>query len=89
MRDGVASTSLTLVKCTGDEAWRGHRGTNSRARFIIHWRAGTSGVVFFRSDRDREKFLGLLESSGGRYEVSPVAFVLLENQFHLIAQTQR
>lgn len=42
-----------------------------------------------RAEADREQFLNLLERSCARYEVSLLAFVLLPNHFHLIAQTRR
>jgi putative transposase len=41
----------------------------------------------FRDNRDREQFLELLKRSCARYHVSPLAFVLLPNHFHLVAQT--
>ncbi len=43
----------------------------------------------FRAAGDREQFLALVERSCARYEVSLLSYVLLENHFHLIAQTQR
>ncbi len=43
----------------------------------------------FRGEGDREQFLALLERSCARYEVSLLGFVLMENHFHLLAQTHR
>ncbi len=43
----------------------------------------------FRDERDRVQFLELLEGSAERYQVSVLAFVLMGNHFHLVAQTRR
>src|SRR5438874_6162237 len=43
----------------------------------------------FRRERDRVHFLELLERCATRYLVSVLAFVLMGNHFHLIAQTAR
>ncbi len=50
---------------------------------------GNERQPVFRSERDREQFLSLLERSCGRYEVSLLVFVLMGNHFHLVAQTHR
>ena len=50
---------------------------------------GNERQKVFRDDRDRVQFLELLERSCGRYEVSTLAFVLMANHFHLVAQTRR
>lgn len=43
----------------------------------------------FQSDNDRVYFLELLEKSARRFEVAIFCFVLMENHFHLVAQTRR
>ena len=42
-----------------------------------------------RTEQDRVHFLELLERSATRHQVSVLAFVLMGNHFHLIAQTAR
>src|ERR1700720_888375 len=41
----------------------------------------------FRDDRDRSKFLGYLAEGAERYRVKVHCYVLMENQFHLVATT--
>ena len=48
---------------------------------------GNERQKVFRDDKDRSKFLELLEHSAARYHVSILSFVLLTNHFHLIGQT--
>ena len=43
----------------------------------------------FQSDDDRLYFLDLLEKSARRFEVAMFCFVLMDNHFHLVAQTRR
>ena len=50
---------------------------------------GNERQKVFRDERDRGQFLELLERSCSRYQVSTLAFVLLANHFHLIAQTRQ
>ena len=50
---------------------------------------GNEKQKVFRDERDRVQFLELLERSCERYQVSPLAFVLMANHFHLVAQTRR
>lgn len=48
---------------------------------------GNERQKVFRDERDRVQFLELLERSCSRYQVSTLAFVLMGNHFHLLAQT--
>jgi REP element-mobilizing transposase RayT len=43
----------------------------------------------FRTEGDRKQFQALLARSCERYEVSLLVFVLMDNHFHLVAQTHR
>jgi REP element-mobilizing transposase RayT len=43
----------------------------------------------FQAEADRYYFLELLEKSARRFDVSVLCFVLMENHFHLVAQTRR
>jgi putative transposase len=43
----------------------------------------------FQSENDRLVFLELLEKSARRFDVGILCFVLMENHFHLVAQTRR
>ena len=50
---------------------------------------GNERQKVYRDDRDRQSFLGMLERSSRRYQVSILGFVLLGNHFHLMAETHR
>jgi len=50
---------------------------------------GNERQKIFRDDKDHVQFIELLERSRARYEVAILAFVLMGNHFHLIAETQR
>src|SRR2546422_10640165 len=50
---------------------------------------GNERQRIFRDERDRAQFAELLERSRARYRVAVLAFVLMGNHFHLIAQTHR
>lgn len=50
---------------------------------------GNDRQKVFRDDRDRARFLEVLERSCSRYQVSVLVFVLLSNHFHLVVQTHR
>ncbi len=57
---------------------------------IYHLTArGNERQRVFRVESDREQFISLLARSCERYEVSLLAFVLMGNHFHLVAQTHR
>jgi len=50
---------------------------------------GNRRGAIFEDDRDRIRFLKLIEQSLARYEVELHAYVLLPNHFHLLARTRR
>jgi len=50
---------------------------------------GNRRNVIFSDDKDRLRFLGLMQQSLRRYDVELHAYVLLANQFHFLAQTRR
>ena len=50
---------------------------------------GNDRRQIFRSESDRLSFLELVEKSTQRFEVAIFCFVLMENHFHLLAQTRR
>ena len=50
---------------------------------------GNERQKIFRDERDHAQFVELLERSRARYQVAVLAFVLMDNHFHLIAQTHR
>ena len=50
---------------------------------------GNERQKIFRDERDRARFVDLLERSGDRYQIRLLAFVLMGNHFHLLAQTPR
>jgi len=50
---------------------------------------GNERQKIFRDERDHAQFIELLDRSRARYDVAVLAFVLMGNHFHLIAQTQR
>ena len=43
----------------------------------------------FAGERDQLEFLKLLETSAKRFDVAVLAFVLMGNHFHVVAQTRR
>jgi REP element-mobilizing transposase RayT len=50
---------------------------------------GNARQRIFHSEGDRLRFLELLEKSAQRFDAAILCFVLMENHFHLVAQTQR
>jgi putative transposase len=50
---------------------------------------GNARQRIFASERDRLEFVKLLEASAKRFDVAVLAFVLMGNHFHLMAQTRR
>lgn len=50
---------------------------------------GNARQQIFASERDQAQFLSFLEASAKRFDVAILAFVLLGNHFHLVAQTSR
>src|SRR6188472_2395080 len=50
---------------------------------------GNRRDVIFSGDKDRLRFLGLMQQSLRRYDVELHAYVLLANHFHFLAQTRR
>lgn len=50
---------------------------------------GNAREAIFRGERDHARFVALLEESADRFDVAILAFVLMGNHFHLIAQTRR
>ncbi|MBM4272279.1 MAG: hypothetical protein FJ139_09025 [Deltaproteobacteria bacterium] len=50
---------------------------------------GNAREKIFLADTDRERFLELLQRSGEIYQVDILAFVLMDNHFHLIVKTPR
>src|SRR5437870_11774032 len=50
---------------------------------------GNERQKIFRDERDQAQFAELLERSRARYDVAVLAFVLMGNHFHLVAQTHR
>src|SRR6266404_4778263 len=50
---------------------------------------GNARQRIFCDDRDRTRFLNMLEESARRFDVGTLCFVLMDNHFHLIAQTHR
>src|SRR5436305_4251473 len=50
---------------------------------------GNARQQIFVGDPDRNRFVELLRQSSRRFEVSIIAFVLMDNHFHLVAQTNR
>ena len=50
---------------------------------------GNARERIFVDDRDRARFLALLEESAQRFDAAVLCFVLMSNHFHLVAQTQR
>src|SRR5437868_4439875 len=50
---------------------------------------GNARQQIFVGDSDRNRFVELLRQSSRRFEVSIIAFVLMDNHFHLVAQTNR
>ena len=49
---------------------------------------GNARQKIFESDGDRTQFLNLVEKSIDRFNVGVLAFVLMANHFHLVAQTR-
>ena len=57
---------------------------------IYHlWARGNRRDVIFTDDKDRLRFLELLQQSLRRYDVELHGYVLLPNHFHFLAQTRR
>ncbi len=50
---------------------------------------GNARQRIFRDDRDRARFISLLDESVQRFEVSILCFVLMANHVHLVGQTHR
>jgi len=50
---------------------------------------GNARQRIFASERDEVEFVRLLETSSKRFEVAILAFVLMGNHFHILAQTRR
>jgi REP-associated tyrosine transposase len=50
---------------------------------------GNARQRIFASERDQVEFVKLVEASSERFEVAVLAFVLMGNHFHLLAQTRR
>jgi putative transposase len=50
---------------------------------------GNARQPIFASDRDQLEFVKLLEASAKRFDAAVLAFVLMGNHFHLLAQTRR
>lgn len=50
---------------------------------------GNARQPIFQDDRDRARFIEMLEKSAQRFEVAIFCFVLMDNHFHLVAQTHR
>ena len=50
---------------------------------------GNARERIFRGAKDEARFVGLLQESARRFDVSIFCFVLMGNHFHLIAQTHR
>ena len=48
---------------------------------------GNEQKDIFKSKRDREKFLGYLESATERYGAVIHAFCLMSNHYHLVVET--
>jgi len=43
----------------------------------------------FRDEQDRARFVELLSASAQRFDAAALCFVLMDNHFHLVAQTHR
>ena len=50
---------------------------------------GNNQQVIFLSDRDRNTFLKTLARLSERFEVDILAFVLMDNHYHLLLRTNR
>src|SRR3989441_6053130 len=50
---------------------------------------GNERQKIFRDEKDYAQFIELIEDSEARYQIAVLAFVLMGNHFHLIAQTER
>jgi putative transposase len=50
---------------------------------------GNARQRIFASERDQLEFVKLVEASSKRFDVAVLAFVLMGNHFHLLAQTRR
>src|SRR6266550_491595 len=50
---------------------------------------GNARQRIFAGERDQAEFMRLLKTSAKRFEVAVIAFVLMGNHFHLVAQTRR
>jgi putative transposase len=50
---------------------------------------GNAREHIFVDDRDRVRFLALVEESAQRFSAAVLCFVLMSNHFHLVAQTHR
>ena len=50
---------------------------------------GNERQKIFRDEKDYAQFIELIDCAEARYQVAVLAFVLMGNHFHLIAQTQR
>ncbi len=50
---------------------------------------GNRSAAIFKDDADRARFLELLARSLSRFEAVLHAVVLMDNHFHLLAQTRR
>jgi putative transposase len=50
---------------------------------------GNARQRIFRDDKDRARFLELLQESAQRFDVAVLCLVLIPNHFHLVAQTHR
>ncbi len=50
---------------------------------------GNERKAIFRDDRDREKFLGLLEWVGEEFHLRLHGYVLMNNHYHLVVETPK
>ena len=50
---------------------------------------GNARQRIFSSEQDQSEFVKRLETSAKRFEVAVLAFVLMGNHYHLLAQTHR
>jgi hypothetical protein len=70
-------------------AWRGNSGASCRAIRYHVVNRGNRREAIFRSDTDRQRFLGRLAELPERFRTEIHAFVLMDNHYHLLLRTQR
>ena len=67
--------------------WQGHCVLNIPVLFIMLSAGAIIRRIYFKNDRDKEKFLEYLDKAAERFSIIIHTYCLMSNHYHLLVET--